>query len=178
MTALPVRRNECQNSALPPIYCVTVGVGIGKTEVAIQIIAAHCLNPTGNIKAVYAVPTHKLGDELVARFKEVGVTSGVWRGRGADNPARKGSKMCLKPEAVQKVISLGLPVQKTMCWDADVSSCEHFSYCPYQRQAGDLCDMHVVIVPHESIFYEKPKIGKRNLLVIDESFWAAGLKGL
>lgn len=178
MTALSVNWIEPHTSELPPIYCATVGVGIGKTEVAIQVIAAHCLNPTGNFKAIYAVPTHKLGDELVARLKEADVTSGVWRGRAADNPAKPGSKMCLKPEAIQKIITLGLPVQKTMCRDANVSSCEHFSYCPYQRQAGDLCDMHVVIVPHESLFYEKPNIGNRNLLVIDESFWAAGLKGL
>jgi len=178
MTALPVSWNEPQASELPPIYCVTVGVGIGKTEVAIQNIAAHCLNPTSNIKVIYAVPRHKLGDELVARFKKAGVTSGVWRGRAADNTARTGSAMCLKPEAVQKVIALGLPVQKTMCRDAGISLCEHFLSCPYQRQAAELCDMHVVIVPHESLFYEMPNIGERKLLVIDESFWPAGLKGL
>ena len=181
MIAIPSSIFEIAPSELPPVHGVIVGVGIGKTESAVQIIAGHCLHSTVALAVVYAVPTHKLGDELVRRFTKAGLTTGVWRGRLADDPVKSGSKMCLKPEAMKRAISKGMPIQQTMCRykdDYNYVTCEHFPYCPYQSQAAQLCNKQVVVIPHDSLFYEMPDIGTRNMLVIDEAFWATGLRGV
>jgi putative DNA primase/helicase len=181
MIAIPSPIFEIAPIELPPVHGVIVGVGIGKTEAAVQIIAGHCLRSTVALAVVYAVPTHKLGDELIGRFTDAGLTAGVWRGRLAADPEKSGGKMCLKPDAMKKAISIGMPIQQTMCRYKDErnsATCEHFSYCPYQSQAGQLCKKQVVIIPHDSLFYEMPDIGTRNMLVIDEAFWSAGLRGV
>ena len=187
MNVIPLRLNDLMPAQLPPIGCASVGVGIGKTETAIKIIAKLGTCARGmtrsevDIAIVYAVPTHKLADDLVMRFASAGVTSGVWRGRLADNPANLNEKMCLKPDAVQEVASLGLPIQQSMCrfkTDAGYVSCESFLSCPYQQQASLLRGKQVVIVPHDSLFYEMPNIGPRNMLIIDEAFCFVGLRGL
>lgn len=183
--------DENYPSQLQPIYCATVGVGIGKTEAAIQLIIAwggSSQNKSKNtemadsqLRVIYAVPTHKLGDELVERFEKVNVTAGVWRGRTAKNPAEADSKMCLKPEAIIKASAARLSLQQSMCYSKNknvILSCEYFSCCPYQRQADGLSNKTVVIVPHQSLFYKMPNIGARDLLIIDESFWRSGLRGL
>ena len=180
MTVIPLGSTEFEPSRLSPIGCASVGVGIGKTEAVIKSIA-ELIGKSPDISVVYAVPTHKLGVELVLRFAARDVSSGVWRGRLADNPKDLNTKMCLKPDAIEKIISLGLPIQQSMCrakFEAHDISCDFFSLCPYQTQAGELCDKQVVIVPHDSLFYEKPNIGPRNMLIIDEAFWPTGLRGL
>lgn len=187
MNVIALNLTDFVPAQLPPIGCASVGVGIGKTETAIKIISRFApgskdFNQSDvSIMVVYAVPTHKLGDDLVVRFASAGVTSGVWRGRQAENSARPREKMCLKPEAVKEVSSLGLPIQQSMCrfkTDAGYVSCESFLSCPYQQQASLLRGKQVVIVPHDSLFYEMPNIGPRNMLIIDEAFCFVGLRGL
>jgi putative DNA primase/helicase len=174
---------------LPPIGCAAIGVGVGKTEAMIRIIAMYCCGMVSavvdqrgpSLMFIYAVPTHELAEDIVARLAAVGVTAGVWRGRLADNPLRPGDKMCLKPEAIQKVASIGLSIQQSMCRvksETGYVTCEHYSFCAYQQQAGELCDKQVVVVPHDSLFYEMPDIGDRNILITDEAFFNAGLRGV
>ncbi|OUR77314.1 hypothetical protein A9Q83_11470 [Alphaproteobacteria bacterium 46_93_T64] len=172
-----------------PIGCASVDVGVGKTDAAVGIISqllkqsivCKHRDEQSELKAIYAVPTHKLGQELVQRFVARDVTAGVWRGRLADNPEKPGEKMCLKPAEVEEVSERGLPIQRSMCRvkvDDIHYTCEHFQDCPYQMQADLLSQVDVVIVTHASLFYEMPSIGRRQILVIDEAFWSAGLRGV
>ncbi|MEH6478299.1 MAG: hypothetical protein V7727_21590, partial [Sneathiella sp.] len=189
MKNLTLNLDELETKELGPIASAAVDVGVGKTEAAIQIIKRILKNnltdckesEAFDIKFIYAVPTHKLGEELANRFRAEGITAGVWRGRLADNPDKPNEKMCLKPNTVEKVISMGQPVQTTMCRSKIKDTyydCEHFQYCPYQGQTSHLTPLDVVIVPHASLFFEIPDIGKRQILIIDESFWPAGLRGV
>jgi len=179
---------ECQtNQQRPPVIVVGASTGMGKTEVAINAIvqyrqsmgqsAANDNNPL----AIYAVPTHRLAYELVGRFENAGLSAGIWRGRSTDHPTRQKEKMCHKPDQVKLVTDHGLSVSRTMCRlkaDDQVFSCEQYSDCAYQQQVEALSTKDVVIVAHTSLFYEKPDFGKSRLLIIDETFYAAGLRGV
>lgn len=130
-------------------------------------------------RATFAVPTHRLGDELVRRIEAEGLSAGVWRGRLADDPGKQGEKMCLIPKEVEKVVKSGLPVEDSMCRsfrDGEKRECEHHAVCPYQKQKGALFSKDVAVVPHASLFHQMPKINTRGTLFIDEGFWQASLK--
>ncbi len=174
-----------------PVIVAGADTGVGKTEVAInaivqyrqsrQLSAANDNEPMTLPLAIYAVPTHRLADELVGRFENAGLSAGIWRGRMADHPTRQNEKMCQKPEQVRKVTAMGLGVARTMCrltTDDDTYTCDDFSICAYQQQVDELSKKDVVIVAHASLFHEKPDFGKPRLLVIDESFYTAGLRGV
>ena len=133
-----------------------------------------------------AVPTHKLGDEAVARFEDLevarrlGLTAAVWRGRDAMDPEEPTQKMCLNEPAVSDAAALGLDIQGTACRrvvKGVVHECPFFNQCGYQRQRQQQAD--VWFVPHDLLFTEKPTaIGDLAALVIDELFMNAGLGGI
>ena len=129
-------------------------------------------------RTIFAVPNHKLGDELVARIEASGLSAGAWRGRVAENPETE-ELMCLKPKEVARVIDAGLPVEGTLCHkniNGKEYTCEHFNGCPYQLQKAELRRKDVVVVPHASLFFEMPPINTRGVTFIDEGFWQSSLK--
>ena len=174
-----------------PVIVAGANTGVGKTEVAIDAIVQYresMLSSTINDNvplalplAIYAVPTHRLANELAGRFENAGLSAGIWRGRTSDHPVHQKEKMCRKPDQVKKVADHGLSVSKTMCrlktGDKEYF-CEHFSNCAYQQQVDELSRKDVVIVAHDSLFYEKPEFGEPRLLIIDEIFYATGLRGV
>jgi putative DNA primase/helicase len=128
-------------------------------------------------RTIFAVPSHKLGDELVARIEGSGLSAGAWRGRMAENPMTE-DLMCLKPKEVERVIEAGLPVEGTLCSrkiNEKEYTCEHYSGCPYQLQKAELRHKDVVVVPHASLFFEMPAINSRGVTFIDEGFWQSSL---
>jgi len=66
----------CQEGDVAPFKVAKIGVGIGKTEVAITLIVDAAAQGK---RAVYLVPTHKLGSELLSRIEAEMRRRGVYR---------------------------------------------------------------------------------------------------
>jgi putative DNA primase/helicase len=168
---------------------VRVGVGLGKStiarrEAAILLAEMRARGDTRTI--IFAVPTHKLGNEQARAFdrlpeaRAAGLTAGVWRGREAVDPSAPGEAMCRDLEAVRDARSAGLPVETAVCRQrgkGEGASCPFYGVCGYQAQKRRSHDLW--FVPHELLFGKKPlALGKVAVVIVDEAAWAKGLEGV
>jgi hypothetical protein len=168
------------------VLSLAVGVGLGKTEQAIKLILyvrdrAQALVKAGGLstpmriaykrltRAILAVPTHKLADEAVMRVWKAGLSAEVFRGRLYEIKETGERPMCKRAGDVQLCIDAGLPVASSMCNSKD-AECKFFRNCEYYAQMEMLENCDVVLIPHASLFHEKPSINSRGLLIIDEEF--------
>jgi hypothetical protein len=190
----------CRDAGLPTpnampkaVLCLSVGVGLGKTEEAFKLIKyvknkalklleddAQASNTNKLSKdtriayqrltrAVLAVPTHKLADEAVERARKAGLSAGPFRGRLYEDKDNGEFPMCKRPKEVQLCVDAELPVTSSMC-ESDGSKCKFRQICGYYAQIEELKNCDVVVVPHASLFHEMPPINSRGLLIIDEQF--------
>jgi putative DNA primase/helicase len=170
-----------------PVHCFKVGLSIGKTEDAIKRAVRWAIDGLGSI--AYTVPSHDLSSDLLERFKaEAGraVSIAVWYGRAYKRIDQDGqtTAMCRNLDAVNDVQRIGRDPQDTVCirevevdGEPTVKKCEFYDDCPYQKQRQQRAD--IWIMAHQLLFTDKPAaFGKPSLLVIDESFYRAGLKGV
>ena len=171
----------------PPVHAIQVDVGAGKSEAArrglVRLVAELRAKGDGRNVAI-AVPTHALGGEQAQKLidmpeaRAAGLTVRVWKGREAADPDAPGQAMCRDLPAVALALELALPVQTTFCRrmlrDGTVAECPFFTSCGYQRQRQAKAD--IWISAHQLQFTEKPDaLGKLAVVVVDESFWQAGL---
>lgn len=169
---------------------IRVGVGLGKStmsrrEAAIMLAEMRARGDTRTI--VFAVPTHKLGDEQARAFdrldeaRTASLTAGVWRGREAADPSVADETMCRDLEAVRDARGVGLTVETAVCFrrggGLNPTVCPFYAVCGYQAQKKQRPDLW--FVPHELLFAKKPTaIGKVAVVIIDEAIWAKGLEGV
>ncbi|MGU3538895.1 hypothetical protein [Methylobacterium sp. A54F] len=166
----------------PPVHALAVSTGVGKTRITARALARHLLDRRGTLDAprttLYAVPTHRLGDEIVELFAEHGITAQVFRGRQAPDPDRPGQTMCDDLEAVELALSFGATVATSCCKaklvDGTEALCPHFLSCSYQRQKAATPD--VWIAAHQVIWQAQGALGEVELVVIDEGFWQSGIR--
>ena len=89
---------------------------------------------------VYAVPTHKLGSELVERFAEEAIHARVYRGYEADDPDQPGMVMCHDLAAVTDAQKAGASIKGAVCEqkrpDGETLRCEHFHACGMMPAPG------------------------------------------
>jgi len=170
-----------------PVDAIRVDVGAGKSEAAraglVLLVAELRAKGDGRSVAI-AVPTHALGGEQAQKLLDMpearaaGLTVRVWRGRDAADPDAAGKTMCRDLSAVTLAQELALEVQTTVCCkrlrDGTVAICPFFQGCGYQRQREAKAD--IWIVAHQLRFTEKPgALGELAAVVVDESFWQAGI---
>jgi hypothetical protein len=175
------------------VMSLAVGVGLGKTKQAfglikyvknkaLKLLEANAQASKANnlskpmriaykrlTRAVLAVPTHKLADEAVERARKAGLSAGPFRGRLYVDRDTGEFPMCERPDEVQRCIEAGLPVATSMCKSGG-AKCQFRQECGYYAQIDKLKNCDVVIVPHASLFHEKPPINSRGLLINDEQF--------
>ncbi len=160
-------------------------VGLGKTTAAQRAIAEVILSGAlGRRKVVVGVPRLDLADEQCRAFKALGLDAMVWRGRNASDP-RAGDPevlMCRDPSAPADAIEVEQVVEQSSCRvirDDVTHVCPFYATCGYQAQKGPAKRAQVILTAHDTLFHVAPRvIGKVGLLVLDEGFWAAGLRGL
>ncbi|CAA7621914.1 conserved hypothetical protein [Magnetospirillum sp. SS-4] len=169
----------------PPQLALPVDVGLGKTSVARRAITSVLVDGLpGGGKIVIALPRHDLGCEQVAAFAALGVAAMVWRGRTAPDPTPDDPErlMCLDPAAQFDALEVEQPVEQAVCKlkrKGTLHICPHYHVCGYQRQKAEAQAASVILCAHDSLFHQKPAaIGTARLLVIDEAFWQAGLRGI
>jgi hypothetical protein len=119
------------------------------------------------------VPTHRLGNEIEAQFREHGITARVFRGRRAPDPDRPGKTMCDDLEAEKIALELGLTVETAVCKSKD-KRCPFYASCSYQAQKE--VEPDVWIIAHQLLFFAQAAIGKVAGVVVDEDFWEAGYR--
>jgi putative DNA primase/helicase len=143
-----------------------VPTGIGKTSIMAQAIT------TTELKIFFAVPTHRLGDDIAQTFENVNVTARVIRGRDAKEPGTK-NLMCLNPEQTQLAKDIDVNIYSSCCKSGE-SVCDRYGECAYIRQfEGD--PVQVTIGAHELLFHEQKLFPEFDKVIIDESFWEAGV---
>lgn len=172
-------------SETPPVLALPITVGLGKSTAARAMIADLIKSGAlGGQTVVYAVPTHRLGEEQISAFSALGIRAAAWRGRDSDDPDVPGEKMCRDLDAVSDAIAAGQTVQSSACRSehaGQILSCPHYETCAFQKQRAAVADADVVVTAHTSLFFEKPgEIGSAGvgILVADESFWQSALVGV
>jgi putative DNA primase/helicase len=175
---------DINTAPLPPLLAVPVEVGLGKSTVARQGIAAVIASGRlGGRKVIYAVPRHDLGQEQADAFRDLGINSMMWKGRHAPDPtpADPERQMCLDPGAPFDALEVEQAVEQAVCRvkrRGDLHLCARYGECGYQAQKPVAATADVILCAHDSLFHEKPAaIGTVGLLVMDESFWQSGLRG-
>ena len=81
--------------------------------------------------------------------------------------------MCSWLDQVKLAIAASLNVEESCCKDKH-SECPFLSRCAYQKQFGKKAD--VMIVAHQTLFHANEKLKNMGSVVIDEDFWAAGIR--
>ncbi|WP_333669069.1 hypothetical protein [Elioraea tepidiphila] len=133
---------------------------------------------------VIGVPRHDLAEEQRAAFDLLGIEACVWKGRNAPDPRpdEPDRLMCLDPSAPFDAMEVERVVETASCKvtrNGATRKCAFFHQCGYQAQKGPLRRAEVVITAHDTLFHQAPReLGGVGLLVLDESFWAAGLRGM
>ncbi|MCX7345158.1 MAG: hypothetical protein NTU78_05370, partial [Alphaproteobacteria bacterium] len=169
----------------PPLLGLPVDVGLGKTSATREAIARLIgSGALGGRKVVFAVPRHDLGAEQVAAFHEMGVSAMLWKGRTAPDPVPHNADqlMCLDPEATFDALEVEHPVEQSCCslrQNGIAHLCPLYGKCGYQHQKPLAEASAIIVCAHDNLFHVKAEaIGTVGLLVIDEGFWQAGLRGL
>lgn len=168
----------------PPRLGVPVAVGLGKTT-AMQrgVVGLLRSGAVRGKKIVVGVPRHDLASEQQTAFARLDVAAMVWKGRNAPDP-RPGEPdrlMCLDPSAPFDAMEVERVVETTSCKvtrNGATAICPFYHQCGYQAQKVPLQAADVVITAHDTLFHMAPReLGDVGLLVLDEGFWTAGLRG-
>jgi putative DNA primase/helicase len=169
----------------PPRLALPVMVGLGKTTAAQRAIAELIRSGAlGRRKVAVGVPRLDLADEQCQAFRELGLDAIVWRGRGASDPRAGGPEvlMCRDPSAPADAIEVEQVVEQSACKvtrDGVAHICPLYATCGYQAQKEPARRARLILTAHDTLFHIAPRaIGGVGLLVLDEGFWAAGLRGL
>lgn len=164
----------CQAFALDP--------GGGKTHISAEEItdfikAGRSKHDEARKLVIYAVPTHKLANEVKARFEALGVDAQVWKGRSRplDDSRPDGASMCANLENIDAAIELGLKTYEAVC-KSEQQECVFFQQCSYVAQMQKKPDVWIVI--GDMLFVAEESFEGANFIFIDESFVLKGLRGI
>jgi hypothetical protein len=161
----------------PPVVAIRSDTGVGKTEEVIQSVAARRGNGVlAKRPLFYTVDRHKLGDEIVQRLAAMGVRAKVFRGRTAVDPDDPEHEMCRNKVPVKLAARAMADISETCC-KLGQRKCPLFDGCAYQRQKqGPPPD--VWIMAHDMLFYAQKSFGPAAAVIIDESMWQRGIRGI
>ena len=177
---LPASRPVAPQVGIDPV------TGIGKSTIIRNSLIPKLRQKFPKQPVVVPTPTI----ELAATSAEAAIQSGLRAVviRGRDAPRASGwtplsatdrGLMCIDPDAPADAMHAVEGVQNTVCTrriNGEVHNCPHFAICPYQLQRSEAKDVDVIYLAHQHLFTEKPEfITTPSALVIDESFWQAGL---
>jgi hypothetical protein len=156
------------------VHAVQASTGIGKTRIAARVIARRINSGQLAPPVGYAVPTHRLGEDVADLFRAEGISAEVWRGRKA--LGKDGDPMCDDLGAVKIAEDMGAVIETACCKGKDPEkrkvTCPHYSSCAYQAQKNREPD--VWIFAHQMLFQKNKTLDEMSALFIDESFRDAG----
>jgi putative DNA primase/helicase len=162
--------------------------GLGKSQVTRELTSIMLQERPGS-KVIVATPTVDLAEKAASEARAIGLKAVAIRGRDQPVPGwtssrdtDKAPRMCGDPDAVEDCKDAGIAIEKSACArvvDGVELRCSLFDSCRYQTQKSEAEHADVIYMAHQYLFYPKfGFIGDVSLVVIDESFWQAGLMGL
>jgi len=130
-----------------------------------------------------------LAEKAASDARAIGLKAIAIRGRDQPVPGwtpshdnDKAPRMCGDPDAAKDCMDAAIGVETSACIHVENGvelKCSLFDGCPYQAQKSEAERANVIYMAHQYLFHPKPDfIGAVSLVVIDESFWQAGLEGL
>ena len=169
--------------AEPDHDLLAVGVGLGKTRSARELLVEHVAIARAERRrhrVLYLVPHHKLSNEILADMRQDGLDAAVWRGRDAVDPDAGGdARMCRNLERVADAVSVSADVELTVCGKpGDPFACPFRGTCAYQAQKGVVQQADVVIASNTLLFRTAPKAtldDDTGLVIVDEGWWDQGI---
>jgi hypothetical protein len=187
---LAVYFDEKDTTEWPFVWAVLVETGVGKTEQTIEELAIWLRKVVLKGPVIYAVPQHKLSVEIEKKFAERSINARRFLGRGQVDPKRKKpdlpddaqQKMCLNPIAVDLAKKCHASISDSCCYQSKKKRCRFYDpgpgQCGYQEQQIDSDEVQVWIVASDMLFQTHKVFGRPAVLIIDESIWRKGLRGV
>jgi RepB DNA-primase from phage plasmid len=184
LDAPPPNYFEIYGGVTQRVHAVQATTGIGKTRIAAAVVARRIKNGRLAAPVGYAVPTHRLGEDIAQQFRDHGITAEVWRGRKAFVSGKSGPTMCADLGAIRIAEDMGAAIETSCCKgkdpDGKTATCPHYGDCAYQQQKNKRPD--VWIFAHQMLFQQNKTLKGMSAIFIDESFRDAGttkpVKGL
>jgi hypothetical protein len=144
---------------------ITGAQGTGKSRAVAEGIAAM----TGEVVIWWLVPTLKKAAEQALEYDRLAgpdsLQSVVVRGRGAPRPNAKDQIMCPRHQVVNRAASMGVEVQRVICW-----TCPLRDECGFQAQLAALKDVESGLFLMASDYLWLPcPAPNHDILVVDES---------
>ncbi len=186
------------DSEPPPLVRAMKSVtGGGKTTLIIEELAKW-LRQHGRAYTpiIYGVPMHALSEEVKQQFTKLGIDAWIFRGYMAPDPddplnieklklnpntREELAPMCRMSDRVLTAMQARLKISSACCKQGK-DKCPHYegaNICPYRQQypeEGDWPD--VWIVASDMVFFQHEIFAKAKAVIIDETFWQKGLRGI
>jgi hypothetical protein len=168
---------------------IVADVGLGKSTATRRHLAKYIEEARRKglpHRALWLVPTHKLGAEALDDMVAQGISVAIYRGRDAVIPGtgdaendQPPQKMCLNLPAVMDALAANYDVERSVCGSAKPGepACPFRHDCSYQKQKIEAAAADVVVATHPSLIRQLPKkvMNGSGLSAIDESWWPGGL---
>jgi putative DNA primase/helicase len=154
----------------PPVLGLRVPTGLGKSHEVLKRLISF-IEETGT-PVYYFVPTHELAEELSEKAVREGLSAGVLRGHKRPDPIDPGETMCPRAKAIEPLLRSGFRLAD-IC-ENEAGKCP-YNGCAYRMQFEALPD--VIFLPAQYLFRPPTDLPDPQLVVIDESYWQAGLQG-
>ena len=154
-----------------PRDAIAGGVGLGKTTVTLEVLAA---DGPGQDGALLRADPRAGRRRWSPRPGPLGLDAVLIRGREANKKdPERWPALCLKDDVAATLGRVGRNVWESLCRKEDdfgnVTTCPYFHGCPYVRQFDDL-EGKLVVLAHEYLTLPKTLIAKPALVVVDERF--------
>lgn len=173
---------------LPHEIAIRADCGLGKFDLTRKAISK-IIAAIPSSKVIIATSTVELAEKAASDARAIGLRAIAVRGRNQpvlgwmpNHDNDKAPRMCSDPDAVKDCMDAAVGIEKSACIrsvDGVELKCSLFDSCPYQAQKSEAEQADVIYMAQQYLFLPKPSfIGTISLVVIDESFWQAGLEGL
>ncbi len=162
-------------AAAPPTIGIHATVGLGKSAVSRDLIAAwqRDMQAKGLPHRVLVVtPSHALAEEAATAWKKTADGPvAVLHGYDGKDPATR-APMCLDREMVKLALRESLSIGRSVCYSSKTWQCPHYDGCLKQQNKRDVTAAAVVLAPYDVLF-TGPAAGSDpfGLIVIDEGCW-------
>jgi hypothetical protein len=155
-----------------------IDFGIGKTQTTAEVAAWWTTLTNGRLGI--AVPRLDLAERLVKQLRAMRVDARVFRGRNAPDPDNPGRVMCWRPKYVDKAVTLHAKVDEACCYKNKNNKCIFVDRCGYYRQQPSKKEPQprIWVFASDMIFHEHKVFAGLDALIVDESFWQKGIRGV
>lgn len=144
--------------------------GAGKTTELINMLV-HEMTARPDYRVAFAVPRHRLGEDIAKQFIHRGFDARVFYGRNALDPAIPSQKMCRELERTDEIAGALGDVARQACKNGS-AECQFYKTCSYQAQQRLI--PRVWIAAHNLLFRERPSFPVQGATIIHP---AAGFCG-